>query len=395
MKVINFPAVGARAARPHGCEAQGPMNLSAFSLWYGRLRAGFPAVAFFGGFLWDAFTLGRSIQSFDLLTLLAYLLGAGVLLLWLGRRAPQLHEGGENEPVEIPAGAVARLVHMARHEGPTMALQFFFGGIFSALVILYFLSSSYLPGFAVVALLTVLLCLNEFLEGHYQRRFTLTWTLFSLCAILFLNFALPHLFHSVNALWFYVSTALGLGLVWLVKRFSRHAAGSLWPSVAVAAALVGLYAINAIPPVPLVKKNLVVCRELEKKEGEYTGRMERPPLYAFWRRSEAVVRQRPGEKIFCFTSVFIPTGIECTLYHRWMRKDPKSGKWMEYSRIGFPIRGGRQEGYRGFTFKRNLDAGRWQVRVETEDGRILGMTHFSVESVPEETPLVFRELNLH
>jgi hypothetical protein len=370
------------------------MKLAAFSSLYARLRGAFPAIAFFGGFLWDAFTLGRSIQSFDLVTLFAYLLGAGILLLWLGRREGKPHDESEAAPA-LPEGGVARLLHMAREEGPTMALQFFFGGIFSALAILYFLSSSYLPGFAVVGLLTALLCLNEFLEGHYKRRFTLTWTLFALCAILFLNFALPHLFHSVSPFWFYVSTALGLGLVYLIRKQSPRAEGSLWPSVALAAVLVGLFIVNAIPPVPLVKKNLVVCRELEKREGAYAGRMENPPLYVFWRRSESLVHQRPGEKIFCFTSVFIPTGIECTLYHRWMRKDPRTGSWMEYSRIGFPIRGGRKEGYRGFTYKRNLDAGRWQVRVETEEGRILGMTRFTVESVPEETPLVFRDLMLH
>jgi hypothetical protein len=158
--------------------------------------------------------------------------------------------------------------------------------------------------------------------------------------------------------------------------------------------LIGLFAINAIPPVPLVKKNLVVCRELEKKDGEYSGRMEKPPVYAFWRRSESVVHQRPGEKIFCFTSVFIPNGIECTLYHRWLHKDARTGKWVEYSRIGFPIHGGRREGYRGFTYKRNLDTGRWQVRVETEEGRILGMTRFVVESASEEAPLAFRDLIL-
>jgi hypothetical protein len=31
-----------------------------------RARRALPAVAFFGGFLWDAFTLGRSVGSMDL-----------------------------------------------------------------------------------------------------------------------------------------------------------------------------------------------------------------------------------------------------------------------------------------------------------------------------------------
>lgn len=376
------------------------MQSSPLSRWYGRLRAVYPAGAFLGGFLWDALTFSRHIRPASLFLLGAYLIGAGAILIALGRRARD--EEADPSTAQWAAALMAeksgaaRLFHMAREEGPVMALQFFFGGLFSALVVFYFLSSSYLPSLALVVLLAALLCWNEFLKGHYRRRFTLTWTLFCVCAILFLNFALPHLFRSVNPIWFYVSTASALLLVFAIRKLSPRARGSLWPAVAVAAALMGLYAVNAIPPVPMVKKTIAICRGLEKKEKEgwYAGVIELQPVYAFWRHSESVVHQRPGEKIFCFTSVFLPNGIECTLYHRWLHQDARSGKWIEYSRIGFPIRGGRQEGYRGFTYKRNLDAGRWQVRLETEAGRVLGTLHFSVAAAPENAPLVFQDLIL-
>ncbi len=391
-----FPEAGAAGASAATASASGA--------WIRRLKRAFPATAFFGGFLWDAVTLGSRITSLDLFLLLGYLLGAALLLLWLARKRPSPAAplpAGSPAP-EAPGGAIgaagapgkpAGWMRTLAEEGPELVLQFFFGGLFSALVIFYFLSSSYLPGLFLVLGLAALLTANEFLEGHY-RRFTLSWTLFATCAILFLNFALPHLFRSVNPFWFFASTALGFGAVVLLKRASPGAAGSLKPAAAVAAVLTGLYLVNAIPPVPLVKKQLRICRDLERKDGVYSARIEKPPLWAPWRRTDRRVHIRPGEKLFCYTSVFLPSGISTTLYHVWQRRDPKTGKWVTWSRIGFPVRGGRQDGYRGFTFKRNLADGRWQVRVETEGGRVLGLNRFTVETPPEGFEPEFQDLKL-
>jgi hypothetical protein len=381
------------------------MALKRFAPHLARAKAAFPAIAFFGGFFWDAATLGRSIQSTDLWILLGYLIVSALILIWMGRRGA-MHGGGGPEAAispaaaageahpgsdgsgaagaEVPKSAFSRVLAWLRDDGPAFALQFCFGSLFSALVIFYFLSSSYLPGFLLVIALVALLVLNEFLESQYHR-FTITWTLFGACSILFFNFALPHLVHSIHPLWFFASTAAGVGLIYGLKVLSPRAKGSLWPILATAGALVLLYLVNAIPPVPLVKKNIAICRNLERVDGEYLAEMEKPPIYAFWRRSETLVRQRNGEKIFCFTSVFLPTGIRCTLYHHWYYDDPRKKEWVEASRIGFPVSGGRKDGFRGYTYKRNLAPGAWKVLVETESGRVLGTLHFRAEAADTAT----------
>jgi hypothetical protein len=385
-----------------------------------RAKAAFPAVAFFGGFLWDAATLGRAVTPLDLWMLLGYLLVSAGLLVFMGRRGrlggpeaaaphvdapaseaagvgagsalthgPAGHAGPEEHA--HPSTAIAKARHWLREEGPVFFLQFCFGSQFSALFILYFLSSSYLPGFVLAVVLLGLLIANEFLEDHYHR-FTLTWALFGTCAILFLNFAIPHVMGSIHAFWFFLSTAAGVGLAYVVKRLSPKAKGGLWPTYAVALALVGLYLANAIPPVPLVKKNVSICRNLERVDGDYTAEIEPPPAWAFWRTSETRVRQRPGEKIFCFTSVFAPKGLHCMLYHRWRYDDPRRG-WVDASRIGFPIAGGRAEGFRGYTNKRNLAPGKWEVRLETETGRVLGEIRFRCE-LSADTAMALKEIFL-
>ena len=53
----------------------------------------------------------------------------------------------------------------------------------------------------------------------------------------------------------------------------------------------------------------------------------------------------------------------------------------EVDRIALNINGGRKEGYRAWTHKQVFPAnpiGRWQVRVLTEDGQVIGVLRFRV-----------------
>ena len=65
-----------------------------------------------------------------------------------------------------------------------------FGSLFSALFILYFKSSNHFLALFWSLGLGFLLVANEYIDHHYHR-FTLTWALFGLCAILVFNFILP------------------------------------------------------------------------------------------------------------------------------------------------------------------------------------------------------------
>ena len=51
---------------------------------FAKLRPFFSVLAFFGGFLWDALTIGFSVASTDLWILSGYLTAAGGILWWLG-----------------------------------------------------------------------------------------------------------------------------------------------------------------------------------------------------------------------------------------------------------------------------------------------------------------------
>ena len=341
------------------------------------LRKYAPALFFIGGFAWDAVTLGHSIKPIDLFLLAGYLGGAAVILVILGRRS-----SGPSEFLGVPRPTSS--VEPRHAEEPrnwygylSPLLQFFFGGIFSALFIFYFLSSGGLGGYLFVLGLAALLIGNEFLGSRYSEL-TLSWTFFTLSACMFFNFALAHLFRSISVFWFYLGTLAAVLLVVVLRRVSRQGSASVVPSLLVAGVLLLLHLFNLIPPVPLVKKQMLIAHGVRREGRNYVARIESPG-WRIWRASSPTFHRSGGEPVYCFTSVFVPNGIRTTIRHRWEHE----GRTIDVR--PFPIIGGRQGGYRGYTLKQNLIPGRWRVTAESESGAAIGFVDFVVvEGEPHE-----------
>ena len=73
---------------------------------------------------------------------------------------------------------------------------------------------------------------------------------------------------------------------------------------------------------------------------------------------------------------------------RWERFDEPTNKWVQVSTIRFPVVGGRDGGYRGFSFQPSVSGGKWRVNVETPQGRLIGRISFDVIEVAANPPLV-------
>lgn len=323
---------------------------------------------FLAGFVWDAITIGRHVMATDLYIFTGYLLGAGLILYAISR------------PSFVLAGSPAlpqRLQKWYSSALPYLLLQFLFGSLLSALFILYFKSASHALALVMTMLLGALLVANEFLENEY-RRFTLSWALFGLCAMLMFNFALPFTLGSVHAVWFYLSTVLGAAMVIFLYTKTPHHLGSIWPVWVMAGALMLAYAADMIPPVPLVKRDIVMAYDLQKKDGHYLLTQQRSSWWVLWRKTSDDLQAPAGQRVYCFSSIFAPSGLQTRLYHHWQIYTEKIG-WQTQSRIGFDLNGGRDDGYRGYTYKQHLRSGKWRVRVETENQKTIAIHDFTID----------------
>jgi hypothetical protein len=229
----------------------------------------------------------------------------------------------------------------------------------------------------------------------------LRMSLLSLCLVSYFTYLVPVLTGSIGAPQFLGSLAGSAFVVFLLSRWLlshmpdrlhtivRHVG---MPFSAVALLFAGLYFTKLIPPVPLSIESAGIYHDV-RWEGDKLALAMTRSRWRFWQRGDQTFHARPGDKIYCFVSVFSPTNFKERLQVRWLYKDPAGG-WQESDAIPLDIRGGRDEGFRGFTVKANYKPGRWRVRVETSDGRELGRVGLNVvadaSSSPRSPRVVYR-----
>lgn len=348
------------------------------TVWYERNERWLAPTAFIAGFTWDSLTLTRVDKVSDNAILALYLTALGALMV-LDHR------------VGLRPEAWPRL---APHRGFMGWLtQFLFGGLYSAYVVFYFRSATFGPTFLFLAVLAGLMVANElFIPTKVVDRLRLS--LYTLCAFSFLLFFIPVVTGYLGVGVFTMAAIGGLGLTlllaWLMERgepveprevMLRH----LKSSGGLLAVLYLLDFIGLIPPVPLALMHRGIFHEVSTSAEGYVLRYERVP-WKPWRTDDRVFHQRAGEKAWCFTAIFAPTGTALTITHVWEHRDEQTGEWVSTDSIPFSVRGGRDGGFRGYTHKRSLSPGDWRVRVVASNGRTLGTVPFVIEEPGEEAP---------
>lgn len=346
-----------------------------------------PAVFFFSGVTYDSLTLTRIDRLQDNLLLLMYLLLLGFLIILTGRL------GIEPIPDQTQLktlSAVPRWILQSRPYSP-MAIQFLFGGLFSAYAIFYSRSATLTSTAVFFGVLVLLLVANEFLRDRLSNLRLLV-SLYALVCFGFFTFFLPVMTGYMNVLVFLAGAGLSAAVTFRVvqliyynnpDRSRREALGVTIPAFALIALLVGFYFLNWIPPVPLSMKFGGIYHEVKKSDDRFELSFERK-WYQVWKRSDTTFPAH--EPIYCFTAVFAPVALNTTVYHHWYFRPHSSRPFTHADRIPVKISGGREAGYRAYTFKQQLDAGDWRIDVEAEDGRIIGRVSVTVEERAEAQP---------
>ena len=331
------------------------------------------AAFFVLGVLYDTLTLTRIDRLQDNLILLFYLVALGFLVVLTGR-----HSTATVEPatLELYGSSISRFLIKAKPYYPNV-MQFLLGGLFSAYVVFYSRSATLTGTGVFLGLLVLLLMANEFLRDRLLNVRLLV-ALFALASFSFFTFFLPVMVGTIGAWVFLLGAALSVGVTLLVvqliyrrnpDRSQKNVVSVGGPAIAVIGLLIGFYFFNWIPPVPLSMKFGGMYREVQKQDDRFVLSFDRE-WYQVWKRS-----QNPfpaDEPVYCFTAIFAPVALNTTVYHHWYFRTNSDKPFIHADRIPIKIAGGREGGYRAYTFKQRLDPGDWRVDVETEDGRVVG-----------------------
>jgi hypothetical protein len=344
--------------------------------FYERHEALTLALFFVGGVTYDALTLARIDAWFDNLFLLTYLalLGGLIVVSTLAR----------NERLRRASLREYRAWY-------PLLIQFLLGTLFSAYVVYYSQSASLTGTLLFLGLLAVLLVANELVRWKIASLYLLLG-LYFLATYSFLIFFIPVVTEEMS-----YRTFVGAGVVSVVLiaamlgYLAWRGVFGRWQPLAYALGMVlglfvmmnVLYLQNLIPPVPLAMRYGGVFHQVHQEGDAYVLRYEQPEWYQFWINSDEEFHYTEGEAVYCFVAVFAPTDLKKKIYHEWSFYDEDDEQWVATDRIAYEIEGLRSSGYRGYTFKRNIEPGAWRVDVETEDGLMVGRIRFQVERAEE------------
>jgi len=327
------------------------------------------------GFVWDSLTMTRVDNVIDNIILLFYLAIIAAMII-LNLR----HQCGK-----VPSAWIRKLEPRF-----IWAMQFCFGGLFSSYVIFYFKSASFTRTQFFFLILVLLWIGNEFLDQRLKNQALLA-VLYCFCLFSFFAFFLPVILAKVN-MWIFLLAgflsliiSLGVFSIGLLpepgewRRRMMHAGAWIFSTFL---AVNILYFANLIPPVPLALKSAGIFHQVTHDRDGYTVKYVPPSIFRFWRKSDNPFYYSKGERVYCYTAIFAPGKLRVPVHHVWSRSTSEG--WVRTDQIEFDITGGREGGFRGYTFKSGIGPGKWRVEVETDSGQTLGRIDFTV--VPSKGP---------
>ncbi len=336
-----------------------------------------PILFFIGGFIFDTLTLGRIDRVYDTVVLCSHMTLLSITLYLYNTVNDDKWEG----------------TFISRHsEYLPLAIQFFFGALSSAFVIYFFRSVSMSKTMVFFILLVLLLFANEFLRKKISNKY-LQFSVYFFISFTFFAFMIPTLIRKMNTFIFIISGLVSLWSTLVLIRFIFKSSPGTRAEISLKK-LMGIilsiyitinvfYYFNLIPPVPLALDTGLVAHDVRKTNNEYIVTYEKDQWYVFWRKHSINFHRQADQRVYVFTSVFAPTDLKKAIFHRWKRYNSETGKWEVTDDLGFEVAGGRNRGFRGYTYKNNLKEGQWKVDVITEEELVLGVVDFVIKNTSE------------
>lgn len=336
-------------------------------------------IALFGGFIIDSLTLQRIDLLFENVVLASYLILSGLLVLLISFI----------DSKEIQNKFIIKIRPFLG-----IALLFVFGGIFSGFTVFYTRSASILSSWPFLLLLVLIMVGTEYMKKFFTKM-TFQVVVFYFALFSYLIFIVPIVVKRMGNWIFILSGVLSLALIYLYIRLFQKVIGSrfhntkinIWRSVAGVFVLINiLYFTNIIPPVPLSLKDADIFHYVERVNGDYQVLDEENSFWNNLTFSEKI-HIRPGESLYMYSSVFAPTKLNTKISHEWQFKND-DGDWVTSGDIPFPIYGGSDTGYRGYSVKSSLAEGNWRVNIKTPNGQTVGRKKFEVVFTDNKQTLV-------
>lgn len=343
--------------------------------WIPRYERQLSAAGMVGGFLTDNFMFRRVDLPNTQIIFLVYLAVAMVTIWVLHGISSHTTRGPDEKPPRWQTFL-------------PVATQFALGGLWSGFLIFYTRSAVLLASWPFLLVLVAIFIGNEVFKSYYERLvFTATLLFFGIFSYAIVT--VPIYIHQIGVFAFLLSGLAAITafmvFLWVLFLVGRKAfVESKWPiigaSVLVYILINVFWFTNILPPLPVALAKSGIYTDVRHTGNDYFGTGE--PRAWYQAPFDPVIHVAPGKPLYAYTAVFAPVKLTTRITHNWQHYDDKRKRWVSVSRVSYPINGGRDGGYRGYTIHRNPASGEWRVDFATADGHLLGRERFSVDQTP-------------
>jgi hypothetical protein len=333
-----------------------------------------------GGFAFDSWAFGQIDHPATQAVFIVYLLVAGIAIA--------AQHGLESRPEDRRPSPRTRAIFM-------FVTQFALGALLSGFCVFYIRSASVFASWPFLIFMAAVFIGQEVFR-HYHSRLVFVALLLFFSVYSYAIMLVPMVIGRIGQIPFLLSGAVALGLFFLYMRALarlghdryRGARAQIAAGMAVIALVINaFYFLKVFPPLPLVLTDAGAYHQVRRNGADFQALAEEEP--AAWRAlfgTRPVLHVQPRARLFLYSAVFAPRGLHARIVHEWQWLDA-SGAWSTQQRVGVPIAGGREDGFRFYTIKTAPRPGQWRVNIITDDGRSIGRLRFSVEqqAVPPAT----------
>jgi len=264
-------------------------------------------------------------------------------------------------------------------------LQYSFGNLFSAFLIFYSYSGSFFASWPFIIVIIFLMIGNEIFRT-YNIRPTSQISVYFFALFSYLNLLFPNILKSLGTKIFLGSGVISLTIIlcFIIVLSSyvpevRKKKKTLFISVGIIFSIMNLfYFLNLIPPIPLSIQNVGVYHEIKRVGNKYEVMGESCGSWLrclFYHDKRHISTDR--KKMYLFSAIYAPGGMKLDVIHEWQKFDGDKKKWETITNIPFSVVGGRDVGYRWYTYYM-VYQGLWRVNIKTSDGKTIGRKNFYV-----------------
>ncbi len=285
----------------------------------------------------------------------------------------------------------------------SFGISFSSGAALSFICIYAFRSAALSVSWPLFLILFLCIIANEFVSTH-SFRLTLDVGVLLIASLFFIIFNVPVLMKVQNNYIFLVSIGITVVLSFLYVyflQFTSESAAEETPkmySLALGIPMfVGmLYVLNVIPAVPLsLKDSGVYHTVIRTNEGEFLAQQEKKESSFFdnfsYFMTSVYSLSKDDRGIYFFSAVNAPAELSAPVTHVWEQYDEEKNVWIERTTISFTLEGGREDGYRAYSYKENITEGLWRVSVKVDSNRVVGRSKFVVKKAGD---VVLEEVKL-